>query len=81
MTPFLKFLFLYSVFRFAENMSIAEAIKLIQEKTAIGGKDHGLFKPSHQNEKTMGQWMRMDKTLEFYDLYPNVRTKKTKKIF
>lgn len=59
------------VMRFAENMSISEAVKVIQEKTGVGGKDHGLFKPSLESEKTVGQWMRVDKTLEFYDLNPN----------
>lgn len=65
--------------RFAENMSVSEALKVIHEKTEIGGKDHGLFKPALESEKIVGQWMRMDKTLEFYDLNPSQEIEYKKK--
>lgn len=60
------------VIRFTENMSVHEACKVIQEKTSIGGKDHGLFKPSPEADKSsVGQWLRPEKTLEFYDITTN----------
>lgn len=61
--------------RFAESMSVAEALKQIQEKTPEGGggKDHWLFKPLNEDSGPKGgKWLRPERTLEFYDLRANV---------
>ena len=54
-------------------MSVHEACKVIQEKTQIGGKDHGLFEPSPPNDtSSCGRWLKPERTLEYYDLKTNV---------
>jgi len=60
------------IMRFAEQMSIYEVCKSIQEKIGIGGKDHGIFLPSGEREPdTLGKWLKPEKSIEFYDLKQN----------
>ena len=58
--------------RLAENMSVHEALKTVQEKTGgegAGGKDHGLFKPlSEDSGAKGGKWLDPKRTLEYYDI-------------
>lgn len=68
--------------RFAETMSVHEALKQIQEKTndGIAQKDHWLYKPLNEDSGPKGgKWLRPERTLEFYDLRVNVKIKKEKK--
>eukprot|EP01119_Soliformovum_irregulare_P010889 TRINITY_DN2683_c0_g2_i1.p1 TRINITY_DN2683_c0_g2~~TRINITY_DN2683_c0_g2_i1.p1 ORF type:complete len:1576 (+),score=527.56 TRINITY_DN2683_c0_g2_i1:266-4993(+) len=59
--------------RFAGQMSIYEACKTIAEKsTDVGGADHALFKPLTEDMGTKGgKWLKMEKTLDSYDLNTN----------
>lgn len=63
--------------RFPEAMSVHEATKTILEKSVDspeGSKDHAIFKPLTDSSGTKGgKWLRIEKTLEFYDLKSNVR--------
>jgi len=59
------------IMRFAEQMSVNEVCKLIQEKTGVGGKDHGLFSPVEGDPSTCGRWLKPERTLEYYDLKTN----------
>ena len=54
--------------RFTGNMSISEACKDIREKLEQGGPDHSLFRPPNALKHRKGQWMRGDKTFNFYDV-------------
>jgi len=60
---------LQKVMRFAETMSVHEVCKQIQEKTEIGGPDHGLFEP--RQGESCGRWLKREKTLEYYDIKSN----------
>eukprot|EP01114_Cavostelium_apophysatum_P007404 TRINITY_DN194_c0_g1_i3.p1 TRINITY_DN194_c0_g1~~TRINITY_DN194_c0_g1_i3.p1 ORF type:complete len:2578 (-),score=946.84 TRINITY_DN194_c0_g1_i3:69-7802(-) len=56
---------------FAGNMSIAECCKHIREKIGEeGGQDHGLFQPAVVG-RNGARWLKMDRTLQYYDLQPN----------
>ncbi len=57
--------------RFNQDCSCMEVCKQIREKFAEGGADHGLFRPAVPG-KNPAQWLRMEKTLQFYDLQSNV---------
>ncbi len=54
--------------RFTGNMSISEACKDIREKTEEGGPDHSLFRPPNAIKARKGQWLRGDRTFNFYDV-------------
>jgi talin len=56
--------------KFAPTMSVSEACATIQEKTSEGGEDHGLFQPAGE-AKRGARWLRMDRTLQYYDLKTN----------
>jgi len=52
-------------------MSCHEVCKQIQEKVSQGGADHALLQPATENEDGYGRWLRMDRTLAFYDIKNN----------
>jgi len=56
--------------KFAPTMSVSEACAQIQEKTNEGGEDHGLFQPAGEGKRS-ARWLRMDRTLQYYDLKTN----------
>ncbi len=66
------------VLKFAPTMSVAECLKSVQEKGVEGGADHGLFQPA--GPKNPARWLRNDRTLQYYDLQPNVRVWKKNKV-
>lgn len=54
--------------RFTGNMSIAECLKDIREKTEEGGADHGLFRPKNDLKHRQSAWLALNRTLFFYDI-------------
>ena len=57
--------------RFMQDMSVAEVCQQIREKYEVGGADHGIFQPDVKGQQT-GRWLRMDRTLQFYDINTGV---------
>lgn len=53
--------------RFMQDLSISEVCHQIREKHEIGGPDHGIFQPEVSG-KSIGRWLKMDRTLLFYDI-------------
>lgn len=47
---------------------MSEACKDIREKTEEGGPDHALFRPPNALKARKGQWLRADRTFNFYDV-------------
>jgi len=58
------------VMKFAPTMSVSEACAQISEKTSEGGEDHGLFQPGLEGKRPP-RWLRLDRTLQYYDLKLN----------
>jgi talin len=57
--------------RFVGEMSISEVAKEIREKVPnAGGNDHSIFQPGTVTQKP--RWLRVEKTLRFYDLQSGV---------
>eukprot|EP01113_Clastostelium_recurvatum_P020003 TRINITY_DN236_c0_g1_i4.p1 TRINITY_DN236_c0_g1~~TRINITY_DN236_c0_g1_i4.p1 ORF type:complete len:2591 (+),score=1077.50 TRINITY_DN236_c0_g1_i4:231-8003(+) len=56
--------------KFAPTMSVSEVIGQIKEKTNEGGDDHGLFQPGLEGKRP-SRWLRLDRTLQYYDLKMN----------
>eukprot|EP01125_Pyxidicula_operculata_P006605 TRINITY_DN227_c1_g1_i1.p1 TRINITY_DN227_c1_g1~~TRINITY_DN227_c1_g1_i1.p1 ORF type:complete len:2471 (-),score=884.91 TRINITY_DN227_c1_g1_i1:132-7544(-) len=67
------------VLRFGSDMSVAECLKEILEKTGEGGRDHGLFLPPNKESGKKGQWLSKNKALRFYGIKNNetIEYKKT----
>jgi hypothetical protein len=57
--------------RFNQDCSLMEVCKQIREKFNEGGADHGIFRPAVPG-RNPAQWLKMEKTLQFYDLQSNV---------
>ena len=66
--------------RFSQDMSIAECVYFIREKTQEGGPDHGLFQPAVPG-KAHGRWLSEDRTLMYYDIFSGVCTAFTDEVF
>lgn len=60
------------VLRLAPDMTIAEVLKEIKEKTEIGGADHGLYQAAFKGKKP--RWLQKNRTLKYYDITNNVST-------
>lgn len=56
--------------RFGPTMSVSEVCRQIKEKTGEGGEDHGLFQAGIEGKRP-SRWLRMDRTLQYYDLRAN----------
>lgn len=62
--------------RFVGEMSVSEMAKEIRDKVPnAGGSDHGIFQPGTITQKP--RWLRIEKTLRFYDLQSGVRLTET----
>jgi len=60
------------VMRFASDMSVAECLKEINEKSGIeGGADHGLYLPPNKETGKKGSWLSKNRALRFYGIYSN----------
>jgi hypothetical protein len=59
---------LQKTMRFTMDMSVGEALKLIQEKTSEGGTDHGLVQKEKKEKQQPARWMKENKLLQFYGL-------------
>ena len=57
--------------RFSPDLTIAECIAEIKEKSGIGGADHGLLLPETNGEPA--KWLKPNYTLSFYNLTDGVR--------
>jgi hypothetical protein len=60
------------IMKFAETMSVGEAIQQIREKTGIGGPDFGLFQPLRRNKQSKPRWLKNDKSLTSYEIESEV---------
>src|SRR5262249_19350184 len=60
-------------YRFNTDQTFVEVIKSVKEKTgfADGIKELGVYQPA--DGMRPGRWLRLDKTLAYYDLKNNVR--------
>eukprot|EP00029_Vermamoeba_vermiformis_P010761 TRINITY_DN573_c0_g1_i1.p1 TRINITY_DN573_c0_g1~~TRINITY_DN573_c0_g1_i1.p1 ORF type:complete len:2463 (-),score=953.41 TRINITY_DN573_c0_g1_i1:48-7436(-) len=65
------------VLRFAPDMTIAEVLKEIKEKTEIGGADHGLYQAAFKGKKP--RWLQKNRTLKYYDITNNMELEYKKK--
>ncbi len=60
--------------RFGSDMSVAEVLREISEKSGVeGGKDHGLFSPPNRENGKKGFWLSRNRALRFYAIQNNVR--------
>jgi hypothetical protein len=64
----------YKMMRFMQDMSVNEVVKEIQEKTNVGGADHGLFMPPDPEKLNPGKWLTDKYTLLYYNLSNGVST-------
>lgn len=61
--------------RFTPNMSVSECCKQIAEKAGLESTlDRGLFQAAVDG-KTNARWLKMNRTLQYYDLNSNVSFK------
>ncbi|GAM16912.1 hypothetical protein SAMD00019534_000870 [Acytostelium subglobosum LB1] len=56
--------------KFAPTMFVHEACAQIRERINDSGEDHGLFQPGIEGKRP-SRWLKMDKTLQLYDLKMN----------
>lgn len=60
-------------YRFNTDQTFVEVIKSVKEKTAVADdmKELGVYQPA--DGMRPGRWLRLDKTVGYYDLKNNVR--------
>ncbi len=63
--------------RFASEMSIAEAIKEIRDKTKVGGDDYGLFDPGDVKISRPPQWLKENLSFLSYSINNGVNINRT----
>eukprot|EP01132_Coremiostelium_polycephalum_P006635 gene6635-8208_t len=56
--------------KFAPTMFVSEVCNQVREKINDTGDDHGLFQPGIDGKRP-SRWLKMDKTLQYYDLKMN----------
>ena len=60
--------------RFSTDIPIQQIVKEIKEKLDFSGIDHALYVPPIEGRTKVGQWLKENHTLMFYNLSGDVRT-------